>query len=283
MEHTDPCMKHPVTDISFIILTWNSESYIRKCMDSLLSALEQTNLQYHIYITDNGSTDSTPDILNAFKKKRSSLITLFMLDCNTGTTYSRNLGLKRVDSPYICIMDSDVEVFPGTIDGLIETLEKDNHTGLAVPKIVYPDGRLQKSTDLFPTIGRKIYRYLFLKKMEKKNAVAAAYDKLKNVDYAISAFWIMKKCVLDKTGLLDEKIFYAPEDVDFCLRIWKAGYGIIYNPFVAVVHHTQEISRGWKINAALLNHIKGLLYYFKKHHYFIKAPSIKKRTDLSGE
>nr|NJM03671.1 glycosyltransferase family 2 protein [Desulfobacula sp.] len=83
------------TDISFVILTWNSESYIQKCMDSLISALGRTDLTYHIYITDNGSMDKTPDILNALKNKMPETVTLFMLDRNMGTTYSRNLGLKK--------------------------------------------------------------------------------------------------------------------------------------------------------------------------------------------
>ena len=158
-------MKNPLIDISFIILTWNSQAYIERCMDSLLSALAQTDFHYHIYITDNGSTDATPDILHKLKNNLPSAVTLFLLDRNMGTTYSRNLGLKQADTRYICIMDSDVEVLPGTIEALAAFLEKDNRAGLAVPKIVYPDGRLQKSTDRFPTMGRKIYRYFFLKKM----------------------------------------------------------------------------------------------------------------------
>jgi len=92
------------------------------------------------------------------------------------------------------------------------------------------------------------------------------------VDYAISAVWVIKKEVLKIVGLLDENIFYSPEDVDYCLRLWKAGYKIIYEPRVPVIHHTQEISRGFKLNSAMLNHIKGLIYYFRKHGYFLRRP-----------
>jgi len=272
-------MKKLETDISFIILTWNSQAYIEKCMDSLLSALAQTEFQYHIYITDNGSTDATPDILQKLKKTFPAAITLFMLKRNMGTTYSRNLGLKQADSRYICIMDSDVEVLPGTIEALAAFLEKDNRAGLAIPKIVYPDGRLQKSTDRFPTMGRKIYRYFFLKKMEATEHLKPASEAPVTVDYAISAFWLLKKSVTDQTGLLDENIFYSPEDVDYCLRIWKFGHAIVYFPGVRVIHHTQEISRGLKFNTAFFNHIKGLCYYFLKHRYFFHPPDYKKQMD----
>jgi GT2 family glycosyltransferase len=82
----------------------------------------------------------------------------------------------------------------------------------------------------------------------------------------------LKKEVLKNVGLLDENIFYAPEDVDYCLRIWLAGYKVVYNSEVSAIHHAQEISRGLKINRATINHIKGLAYYFKKHKYILKCP-----------
>lgn len=88
------------------------------------------------------------------------------------------------------------------------------------------------------------------------------------VDYAISAFWMIPQDIIQRVGLLDEKIFYSPEDVDYCMRIWKVGFKIYCDPSVQVVHHTQEISRGVKINSAFINHVKGLVYYFMKHRYF---------------
>jgi len=97
-------------------------------------------------------------------------------------------------------------------------------------------------------------------------------NSITDVDYAISAFWLFHRSLLDKVGLLDEKIFYAPEDVDFCLRIWKAGLRIVYQPSVSVIHHTQEISRGWKLNSAKINHLKGLVYFFVKHRYLFTPP-----------
>ena len=97
-------------------------------------------------------------------------------------------------------------------------------------------------------------------------------NSITDVDYAISAFWLFHRSLLDKVGLLDEKIFYAPEDVDFCLRIWKAGYRIVYQPSACIIHHTQEISRGWKLNSAKINHLKGLVYFFIKHRYFMRKP-----------
>ncbi len=96
----------------------------------------------------------------------------------------------------------------------------------------------------------------------------------KAVDYVISAMWVLKKEVLEKVGYLDENIFYAPEDVDYCRRLWLSGYSVVYDTRVSAIHHAQEISRGFKLNNATSSHIKGLIYYFWKHRY-VFSPSIR--------
>ena len=89
-----------------------------------------------------------------------------------------------------------------------------------------------------------------------------------DVDYAISAFWLFRGDLIEKVGVLDENIFYSPEDVDYCIRIKKQGYRIVYDPSVHIVHDAQEISRK-KLNKFFFSHLKGLFYLFKKHHYGI--------------
>lgn len=262
-------------DISFVILTWNSEQYVENCMGSIFKALKRSMFSYEIFIVDNGSKDKTVDLLKRIQAQHPEIVKLIFLSENTGTTYSRNLAIKKTAGHYICIMDSDVEIFPGVMDRLVEDLEHETSIGLSVPKIVYSDGKLQKSTDVFPTITRKLYRYLFLKQIESKEALEIESESLKEVDYAISAMWLLKRSVFTHIGLLDEKIFYAPEDVDYCIRIWKAGYKIVYDNSISVIHHPQELSKGFRINKAFIRHVKGLAYYFMKHRYFLKAPCIR--------
>jgi GT2 family glycosyltransferase len=263
-------------DVTFIILTWNSEKFIHKCLKTLIASLQATNLEFEVFVVDNGSKDNTVNLINEFYSQYPDSINPIFLEKNTGTTYSRNLALKQAKGKYICCLDSDMEVNPGVIQKLIKTLQSNQQIGLVVPKLVYPTGQLQKSTDIFPTVFNKIYRYFFLKRIEfnehRKSRSLIQITEPFEVDYAISAMWVFKRELLDKIGLLDEKIFYAPEDVDYCLRIWKAGYKILYDPSVSCIHHCQEISRGFKFNQATINHIKGLLYYFKKHRYFFVNP-----------
>ena len=263
-------------DISFVILTWNSEQFINKCLDTLIVALETAQLSFEVFVVDNGSTDDSVSLINTFKERYPNSIKTIFLDSNTGTTYPRNLALKQAKGDYLCCMDSDMEVSVDVIPALIQTMKENVNAGLVVPKLLYPSGNLQKSTDVFPTAFHKIYRYFFLKWIENDEHKKAETDEALNeafeVDYAISAMWLFKRDVLETVGLLDEAFFYAPEDVDYCLRIWQADFKILYHPAVSCIHHCQEISRGFKFNKATIKHIEGLVYYFKKHQYVLTSP-----------
>ena len=100
-----------------------------------------------------------------------------------------------------------------------------------------------------------------------------------DVDYAISACWLITRECVDKTGLLDEEIFYSPEDVDYCIRVWKAGFTIVYLPHTQMVHDAQELSRGFKLSKFHFSHLAGLFYLFKKHRYFWNLKGLYKKME----
>lgn len=266
-------------DISFIIITWNSEQYIEECVNSVLESINKFEYEVEIYIIDNGSQDNTVSILKTLNSHYPELIFPIYLNKNMGTTVSRNLALKRVKGEYLCIIDSDLIISPNVVPALIKTFNNAENIGLVVPKLIYPNGKLQKSVDYFPTIQTKLFRYIFLKNsedIEHASAKSIAQKDIQEVDYAVSAMWLLRREVIEYVGYLDENIFFSPEDVDYCLRIWKAGFSVVYNPNVSSVHHAQEITRGFKINKAFFHHVKGLAYYFRKHGYLFSRPRIRK-------
>ncbi len=263
-----PSMTRPV--FSFVILTFNSDRYIEKCLQSINESIATLKANAEVFVVDNGSIDETRSILKSFNFNHLVDFKTIFFDKNTGTTFSRNSALKNSSGEYLIVLDSDAYINVDTLSHLKAYLQINPLCGLAVPKLIYPDGRYQLSVDQFPTLVHKIKRFLFLKKMEGESEIS----KITQVDYAISAFWMFPRTVLDKVGLLDEKIFYSPEDVDYCIRVWKAGYNITYIPEYQVIHDAQEISRGKgfkKINLFSLSHIKGLFYLYYKHRFIFSG------------
>jgi GT2 family glycosyltransferase len=225
-------------------------------------------------VLDNGSSDDTGALLRRLAAADPDHVIPRYVPENLGTTRSRNMLCAAAQGDYLCIMDSDVELSAGVTEALVAMLNGSRtHLGIVVPRVCYPNGAWQKSFDRFPTILDKVDRFFRLRGIEARQGreLERVTDPF-YVDYAISAFWLMRRDLFDTVGMLDEHIFYALEDVDFCLRVWQAGHRILYVPSVSVVHHSQEISRGLNLTRAKFSHIKGLIYYFLKHRYLLRRP-----------
>lgn len=269
----------PQLDVSFAILAWNSREFLQRCLASIRNSLGGSSLSYEVLVLDNGSRDDTAELLAELAAEDPLHVIPSYQPSNLGTTRSRNMLFAVARGAFLCVMDSDVELAPGVLEALILELRADSTVGIVVPRITYPSGRWQKSFDRFPTLLDKVNRLFRLRRIEQLDAAryARATDAF-DIDYAISAFWLMRRELLGTVGLLDERIFYAPEDVDFCLRVWRSGQTIRYVPSVGVTHHAQEISRGLRLNRAKFSHAKGLLYYFLKHRYLLRRPRFRAKA-----
>ena len=254
--------------LSFIILCWNSERYLEGCFTSIIRKCSEENIKYEIIVIDNGSHDDSRQIFDTYKKNYGNRFTFILLPTNTGTTHSRNLGLKRAKGHYICILDSDTEINKGKITYILRRLD-DKKIGIVAPKLLLNDGQIQNSVKKFPTLPIKMLKVLnavfkiSLPDLDFYESLACKEEF--KVDSAISACWFFRKDLLDEVGFLDEKIFYSPEDLDFSMRIRKAGKEIVYYPRFSIIHYTQHISHKMPFSKNSLSHFFGLIYYFQKH------------------
>lgn len=254
-------------DLSAIVLSFNSARYIETCVRSLVRSFGECALNGEVFVIDNGSRDGSVAILQRLQAELGEqLLKVHYLPHNTGTTRSRNLGLRAARGAHLLILDSDAYINAAALRAMLDYQRAQPKAGLVAPRLTYPDGRFQLSVDAFPTVARKLERFLALRELESREPPAAAGA----VDYAISAVWLISRAAFEATGLLDERIFYSPEDVDYCIRVWAAGHQVHYLPTVAVVHDAQEISRPkglLSINKFTIRHAKGLVYLFFKHGY----------------
>lgn len=252
-------------NLSCILLTWNSAPYVESCMNSVFADLESSGLRYEVFVIDNGSSDGTLDILRRLTRPS---LTVIPLGHNTGTTFSRNIGLRMAQGEFVAILDSDIEIQTGgTFGAVLQFLSDNPDVGIAAPQLRFPSGRFQKTVDVYPTLTHKARRFLHLRAMEAEEGRQALGDTPQDVDYAVSAFWMLPRSLIKRVGLLDERIFYAPEDVDYCLRTALSGLRVVYLPGVVATHHAQEISRRSILSRSFREHLKGLAYFYRKHGF----------------
>lgn len=265
--------------ISAVVLSYNSERHLGPCLDSLLAALQGLPDSSEILVVENGSCDRSIEILRRYQDRHPDTVKGLFQDRNLGTTASRNLALRQAAGRYILLLDSDVVVTVGALEPLLDYLESHERCGLVAPRLVYPDGRPQLSVDRFPTLWRKVARLVSLKALERQLPGGGEDLPPREVDYAISAFWLLRREILAEVGFLDEGFFYAPEDVDYCLSIWLNGYSVVYEPRAQAIHDAQELSRGRRVSSFTLHHALGLLRYFLKHRYLNSRAGLYRRIE----
>ena len=262
--------------VSVVILTWNSASSIEACLASLPAGL---TVGHEVIVVDNGSQDRTLAVLRA----SFPAVQIMENPHNRGVAPARNQGIRRARGDYVLILDDDTIVHPSALDQLVQLLDSRPEIGLCGPKLVDAEGRLSLSCRLFPTLldklGRRFPSALIRKaarQIELAELADWAHDTLRPVDYVIGACQLIRRRALDEVGLLDERIFYGPEDVDLCVRMHQAGWQVVYQPAAVVTHAEQRIARsafsrlGWK-------HLRGLAYYFWKHRYIVSRRALYAR------
>lgn len=267
-------MTRPV--ISVVSLTWNSARFVSPLLTTLQKDVEASGVPTEIIVIDNGSQDETLRLLRDFQAQSDNLHVV-PLSRNIGTTESRNIGVRMARGDYIFILDSDTEIPPGTLRGLVEgarAVPDPRSLGILHPRLVYPDGTFQESARRFPTFFTKAYRLL---RMEERRAADESIDevlegRMTAVDYAISAAWFIPRHTFDRIGLLDERIFYSPEDVELCARCWKHGLEVWYYPAVEIVHNCQRITSKKPLSRLGLSHAKGLVRYWWEYDGFFRRP-----------
>lgn len=273
--------------IGFVILTWNSEKVADNCLRSIA---ELTEVQPYVVIADNGSSDGTLDIVRKYRRSFPQLFTVLCYSKNVGTTVSRNAAIRRLadrELDYICILDSDTVVNDRAF--LILDREMDEHPeyGVIGPTLVTSGGVVQMSARCFPTALEKLYKAFPAESVQKKGEAMEKQEPPRPgmaswpVDYLMSACWLVRPDVFEKAGLLDEKIFYAPEDAEFCIRVWKSGSQVAFCPGAQIIHEWQRLSKKKLVSRMNWEHIKGLGHMFRRHRYLFKTDKLRRSFDKS--
>lgn len=288
---------------AFIILSYNSAAYIEACLESV-SGL--TCVEPRVYLCDNGSSDESVSVIKNFAsncKRGEGFLTLLEKPQNEGTTKPRNeliqlsfTSEKRFD--YIVVLDSDTVISDDAMSKLFGALDSDASLSLVAPRMFNGSNVEQMSVKRFPSFAIKFLKALPIDALSKKGAALEKYDffpassfvdavensKLpicsdENIyvaDYAISACWVMRACDIARFGYLDEYYFYAPEDVDYCANIMRAGGKVALVSNASIYHLTQRISKRKLFSKMNFLHIKGLLYFARKHRKTIRASRKRK-------
>lgn len=199
--------------ISVVVPVYNAEQTIQNTIDSIL---QQTYSHFEVLIIDDGSKDSTKEILYSYKDSRITIIEKI----NGGVSSARNLGIKASKGEYVAFCDSDDVWCP-------QKLEKQLHVLLDDPSIDFIGcNRNNEQTKIL------FHRYNTLQRINFNDMLLKMFPQTSTA--------VMKRKVFDDVGLFDEDQKYA-EDGNLWLRI-------CYNKICYMMPESLVITGGGKPN-----------------------------------
>jgi len=207
---------------------------------------------------------STKDSENKFKSEFPEL-TFISTERNIGFASACNLGIRKAlegKAEIICLLNNDTIVLPDTFLNLMRGFSLSGDVGIVGPKIMYYDKKDKVwfgGGKLLLNKGAKTV-HLDMNQLESESN-----NNIKEVDFITGCALMFKREVLEKVGLLDERYFAYFEEVDFCYRVKKAGYKILYIPQSRLYHKVSSTTK--KYFSGLINYYKfrNRLYFLKKH------------------
>jgi GT2 family glycosyltransferase len=255
-----------VTDLSIVIVSWNTKKYMEECLTSLQTI--DGNLSVEIIVVDNDSSDGTPDMIRA----QFPGVRLIESGANLGFAGGNNIGLKEVSGKYICLINSDVNVPPDCLPKMYRYMEEQPSIGLLGPGMLRTDGRLHRSGMRFPSLWHIFLRAFFLDTVFKGSKALGGFlmkdfqfDKTVDMDVLNGWFWMARREAFDQVGPLDDRFFMYAEDVDWSKRFHLAGWRVVFYPEARALHYG-SVSAANAPTRFLLEMQRASLQYWKKYN-----------------
>ncbi|EFK10936.1 glycosyltransferase, group 1 family protein [delta proteobacterium NaphS2] len=253
--------------LDVIIVNYNSTPQLLQCVSSLLSVREGISLNIHVQ--DNASPKGD---LSAVKRDFPEVL-LIRNDRNLGFAKAVNRAIKNGTAPYVLILNPDTLVLPGLLDVSLGYMENHPEVGVLGPRILDSDGVIQGSARSFPNLLTALFgRRSFLSKIlphnpiTRENILTAQSDGMNpmEVDWVSGAGMLVRRDAINDVGPLDERFFMYWEDADWCRRMWRKGWKVIYFPEAAMIHHV-GVSSESNIFRSVLEFHRSIYRLFDKH------------------
>jgi len=212
---------------------YNSASILyrnKSLLEQCLKSLKRTKYgNYRVLVADNSSTDQSGRIA---KRLGAEFLVKRTKEDYGGIPKTNNFAIKyimkRYDPDYILMFNTDMLVNdPYWLKKLVETAESDKKIGLVGCKLVYPTGKIQHAGMIIDSAPRNRGR---------AEPDDSQYDEVEDVDGVTAALQLMPNAMIKKVGLFDENFRNGFDDTDYCLRVRRAGFRIVYDGRAEVLH-----------------------------------------------
>lgn len=234
-------VNYKVTDnplVSIIIPTKDHSDILEICLKSLYSKTIYKNYEV-IVINNNSVEEQTFDLLNNYSKKKNfKYITI-----NEEFNYSRlnNEAIRNANGDYVLLLNNDIEIIDGNWLNIMLSYAQQKHIGTVGAKLLFPDNTIQHAGIIMGKGGIAGHSHYKADRFIKSNQYELSFPY--DVSGCTAACLLISKEKYNEVNGLEEQLKVAFNDVDFNLKVLKAGYYNVFLPNIELYHHESK-SRG---------------------------------------
>jgi hypothetical protein len=249
--------------VAAIVVTYDALPWIEQCLDSLRGV--------ETVVVDNGSRDGTV----AFVHERYPGVRVVETE-NRGLGAGWNIGLRETSSAYALLLNADAWLLNDALERLVAFAGARPRAAVIGPRLLHPDGTLQRSVRGFPTVWRLATEYFFLRKLAPGSSALNAFygggfdhREVRDVEVVMGACMLLRRAAVDEVGECDEDFFLFSEETDWCYRFREAGWEVVFFPDAECVH-VRGAAHGGRLYR---ENLRGHLLFLSKH----RGPKVAER------
>lgn len=226
--------------VSIIIPTKDQYRYIKRCLESIFT--ETSYPYFEVIIVDTGSTD--PKVKKFYRDLLAIRPNVRVVNRHESFNFSAacNLGAGHAKGEYFLFLNNDTKVISGrwiqTLLGHAQLPE----VGMVGAKLLFPNGTIQHAGVVLSNDDIAFHPFYGLN-VETDIFSYIYTDNIRNVAAVTAACAMVARDKFDKVKGFDEGLRVTYNDVDLCLKLLKAGYRNVYNPFAKLIHY-ESVSVG---------------------------------------
>jgi N-acetylglucosaminyl-diphospho-decaprenol L-rhamnosyltransferase len=247
-----------MADVSVVVVTYNALPWVERALESVRG--------HETIVVDHGSSDGTVELVRErFPEAR------LIEQENKGLGGGSNAGMRVASGRYFLLLNSDAWAMDDAVDRLVAFADGHPEAAVVGPRLLNPDGSLQRSVRGFPSLWRLATEYLFLRKLAPRSRALNAFygagfdhDEVREAEFLMGACLLVRREAADTVGLFDEDFFMFSEETDWCYRFRQAGWKVLFTPAAEFVHvGGATTSQNW--GPMFREQVRGHLRFLAKH------------------
>jgi hypothetical protein len=279
--------KPALPDLSVGVVSWNTRDLLRACLESVRCNAGPRRVE--VCVVDNASSDGSPAMVRGdFPEAR-----LVANSENVGFARAANQVWQAAQGRYWLLLNPDAVLKPGCLEALVSFMDAHTGAGLATARLEHPDGSPQYCAQAAPSILRTLIETARLHKALPRHVRGKfllgpywTYDEPIEVGWTWGTALIARREAVHQVGPLDEGFFMYGEDVEWCLRMRRAGWEVWFCPDAEVMHHGGGSARQrWQTFARSREICRGYYRAVESHRgrLYVRALQLANLLGLAAE